>query len=266
MKVYLLGIDCQYDFCNPNGKLFVKGADQDMIRLASMIKRLSKKIDAIYMTLDSHMEVHIAHPIFWVNSQGNHPNPFTLITEEDVINGTWKAFNPEFQSRAIEYVKTLKANGRYVLCIWPPHCIIGTKGCGFTDEIADALDFWNWENTNGDRVTCISKGTNIFTEHYSAIKADVVDDCDPSTMLNTNLINSLNEADIIAVAGEALSHCVANTVTDLCNSFGEENIKKLVLLEDATSNVPGFENLGKDFITNMTKRGMKLSKTTDFLA
>lgn len=32
MKVHLLVIDPQKDFCNPNGSLFVTGADKDMDR------------------------------------------------------------------------------------------------------------------------------------------------------------------------------------------------------------------------------------------
>ena len=264
MKVHVFGIDCQNDFCNPKGNLFVAGADKDMVRFAAMIKRLSKKIDAIHMTLDSHNTLHIAHPIFWKNSSGQHPNPFTLITEEDVVKGTWQATNPDFQARALKYVKTLKANGRYVLCIWPPHCIIGTKGWAFTDEIAEAVDTWCKDRFR--KVDYVTKGSNVFTEHYSAVQADVIDDSDPSTMLNTDLLKMLSEADVIAIAGEALSHCVASTITDVANNFGEENIKKFVLLDDATSNVGGFENLGKDFVTSMVKRGMRISKTTDFLA
>lgn len=32
-KIALLIIDGQYDFCNPQGSLFVLGADADMIRV-----------------------------------------------------------------------------------------------------------------------------------------------------------------------------------------------------------------------------------------
>jgi hypothetical protein len=66
-------------------------------------------------------------------------------------------------------------------------------------------------------------------------------------------------------AGEARSHCLANTVLDIANNFGEENIKKMVLLEDGTSDVPGFENLGEDFVKEMKGRGMRISTTVDYL-
>jgi len=60
---------------------------------------------------------------------------------------------------------------------------------------------------------------------------------------------------------------LANTVRDVANQFANpEYIEKLVLLEDASSSVAGFENFGTDFIAEMSARGMRLAKTTDFLA
>ena len=75
------------------------------------------------------------------------------------------------------------------------------------------------------------------------------------------------QADIVAIAGEAGSHCLANTVRDIANGFNDDSyIKKLVLLEDATSPVTGFETFQTDFITEMTARGMQISNTVDFLS
>jgi nicotinamidase-related amidase len=93
----------------------------------------------------------------------------------------------------------------------------------------------------------------------------VIDPEDSGTMLNTDLIKTLQTADIIAISGEALSHCVANTIQDIANNFGEDNIKKFVLLEDCSSNVTGFDFLGNDFVKAMTARGMQISNSVDFL-
>lgn len=263
MKTHLFIIDPQVDFTSPKGALFVAGADQDMVRLAKMIDRLGSKISEIHVTLDSHQEVHVAHPCFWVNSKGENPKPFTLITEDDVVNGTWMPKNPNLRARALNYVKTLKSNNRYVLCIWNYHCIIGSPGAAINEKVFSSLE--NWARTNLRRIDYISKGSNCLTEHYSCVKADVIDPSDPTTMLNTGLINTLASADVILIAGEALSHCVANSVQDVADSFGDENIKKFVLLEDCCSNVGGFEKLGADFVSNMTKRGMKVAKSTEYL-
>ncbi len=181
---------------------------------------------------------------------------------DDVKNGKWRTYNPAWQSRAQAYVDALAANQRYVLCIWPMHCLIGTWGHSIVPEVADAL--YSWEVNEFNRVNFVAKGSNLFTEHYSGVQADVPDDSDPSTKLNTNLIEAIVEADEILITGEALSHCVASTVTDIANNFGDENIKKFTLLEDTTSNVTGFENLGQDFVKNMCARGMKRTTTKDW--
>lgn len=262
-NVHLLSIDPQNDFCDPNGALYVPGADDDMKRLAHLITRLKDKLEDIHVTLDSHHFIHVAHPVFWKNSQGDHPAPFTLISVDDVEQGVWSATNPGYQQRAAEYVKTLSANGRYVLCIWPPHCLIGSWGHNIYPEVFQAMLEWEKQFALTNTVT---KGSNPFTEHYSAVQADVPDGEDSTTMLNTDLINTLQKADVILITGEALSHCVANTIRDIANNFGDENIKKFVLLEDTCSNVTGFENLGEEFVKEMTSRGMKVTTSTDFLA
>ena len=264
MKIHMLIIDPQYDFCNTKGALPVAGADQDMVRLGAMINRLRNKIDDIHVTLDSHQEVHIAHPIWWVNSAGQHPNPFTLISEDDVVKGVWRTTNPKTQERSLKYVKTLKDNKRYVLCIWPPHTIIGSIGWTIDAPVMSALG--EWCKNRFKKIDFVTKGSNIWTEHYSAVMADVIDDEDQGTMMNTKLLDTLAKADVIAVAGEARSHCIKNTIIDICNNFGEDNIKKFVILEDAMSDVGGFEQFGKDFAIEMQKRGAIRSKTTEFFA
>ena len=113
-------------------------------------------------------------------------------------------------------------------------------------------------------VDFVTKGSNYKTEHYSAVQADVPDIEDTSTMLNTRFIGMLEKADEILISGEALSHCVANTIRDIANNFGEENIKKFILLEDASSNVTGFENLGEEFVKEMVSRGMKKTTTEEY--
>lgn len=271
MNIQLLIIDPQNDFCHPNGALYVPGAENDMARLATMIHRLKDKLDDIHVTLDSHHFVDIAHPIFWMDSNGQHPEPFTIIPKDDVANGNFRATNPQFQARALEYVEELESNGRYPLCVWPPHCLIGSWGYGVINDPAplfDTLKYWEKDFAMVDYVT---KGSNLWTEHYSAVQADVPDAEDPGTQLNMGLIDTLQEADLIPLAGEAKSHCLANTVIDIANNFGEENIKKMVLLEDCTSNVPDppgtsmFTDFSEKFVSDMVARGMQVMKSTEFL-
>jgi len=263
-RTELLIIDPQVDFCDPNGALYVPGADRDMQRLAKMVQRTRDRLDDIHVTLDSHHWIHIAHPIFWKDSLGNHPTVFTRITRADVEQGVWTATVPGMYRRALDYVRKLEANGRYDLTIWPPHCLIGSAGHAVHPCLYAALQEWE------DRfafVDYVIKGSNITTEHYSAVQSDVPDASDPSTQINTHLIRILEYADVVAVAGEALTHCLANTVRDIANNFGDDRfVSKMVLLTDATSRIHGFESVGDAFITEMTARGLQLSTTAEFLA
>jgi nicotinamidase/pyrazinamidase len=225
MKVNLVMIDPQNDFCSPNGALYVLNAEKDMERLAKMIDRIGDKLDDIHVTLDSHRTMDIAHPLYWINSNGEHPKPFTIITMDEVKNGKWQPTVPSYRNRALNYVETLKVNGRYDLIIWPEHCLIGSWGHALYPDISKVLI--QWEKQNIAVVDYITKGSNIHTEHYSAVQADVPDPTDPSTMLNTRLIDILMQSDLIPITGEALSHCVKFSVEDIANTFGDENIKKI---------------------------------------
>jgi len=265
MRIELLLIDPQNDFCDPKRNLYVPGADKDMKRLSDMIIRLDKKIHGIHITLDSHHKNDLAHPSFWINSEGKHPDPMiTNITEDDLKNGIWKPVNPALFNRMFDYVKELKSSNRYDLTVWVPHCIINTPGACIHSDILKAIDVWCGETKYIDYVT---KGSNPLTEHYSAVKAEVVDPSDPTTGLNMPLLETLEKADEVLITGEALSHCVANSVRDIANNFGEDNIKKLVLLEDTSSPVglPIFKQLADDFVNEMVSRGMRISTTDKYM-
>lgn len=271
-RIELLIIDPQRSFTEPAtgnsddvgvGSLFVPGAPDDMERLADFIIRNKSKIDDVHVTLDSHHRVHIASPLWWKNSKGDHPNPFTLITHKEVLEGKWMATLPSLQRWSLEYTQKLEQAGKYQLMVWPEHCIIQTPGSCIDFKLAKALHAWQEEFCVIDYVT---KGSNIYVESYSALKAEVVRNDDPTTQLNTRLINALLKADLIAISGEALSHCVRSTVLDIATAFGtDEYIKKLVLLEDCCSSIQGFEKETEDFIKEMTARGMQLSTTDKFL-
>lgn len=273
--ISLLIIDPQNDFCDIpererpmlengarlNPALPVSGADRDMKRLAAFIARAGDRLREIHVTLDSHNPVDIAHPSWWRDADGAAPAPFTVISAAAVRAGTWRASDPARQARSLAYVESLERNGRYALVIWPEHCLIGHWGHNLHSALAEALD--TWARKRLDTVDFVMKGMNPHTEHYSAVRAEVPDPTDPATLTNETLIAKLATADTILIAGEALSHCVANTVRDIADSLGTENVGKMVLLSDCTSPVGGFERLGEDFVREMTARGMRVASSTD---
>jgi len=285
-KVKLFIIDVQNDFCWPGlanipgttlppgindfipeeylnqGSLYVPGAYDDSVRLAALIENEGDKFDDIIATLDSHHQLDIAHPMIMIDSNGKHPDPFTIVTEDDIDKGVWRAYVPSFQKHLKHYVSKLAENKRYPLCIWPPHCLIGTFGHNVVKPVREALAAWELKAKG--YVEYITKGSNFTTEHYSAVKADVPDPKDPTTEMNDRLIGILDDSDIIVIAGQARSHCVANTIRDIASEFGSDSVKKMVLLEDAMSDVPGFEDLGEAFINDMVAMGVQV-KTTENL-
>ena len=260
----LLIVDPQQDFCDPQGALSVGGAEQDMTRLAEFVRNRGAEIEAIFVTLDSHHSIDVAHPVYWVDDAGHHPKPFTIIRVPEVEAGLWRTASPEWQARALAYVRALEARNRYQLCIWPPHCLIGSPSHAVVPPLFAAL--CDWERQRLRPVQYIHKGENIHTEHYSAIQAEVPNPADPATQRNSNLIDTLRRTDRVFVAGEAGSHCVAATVRDLTDSRADDAVEpaKIILLEDAVSPVAGFEALQADFLRDLTARGMVLADTTRF--
>lgn len=181
-KVALLIIDPQNDF-HPGGSLAVTGANEDSTNIATMIENNLDRIGNITVTLDTHHKMHIAHGAFWKDKQGNNPPPFTLITENDIKEGKWAPTNPQHKAHALGYVQTLQKNKRFVMCIWPEHCLIGTPGHAVSPLLNPALQ--NWAGHHLRTIDYVLKGQNCLTEMYSALKADVVIGSDPSTALNT---------------------------------------------------------------------------------
>lgn len=262
--VHLLVIDPQNDFCDPAGSLYVPGAERDMDRLSLLVHRLKDKLSDIHITLDSHRKVDIAHPIWFVDSDGRHPAPFTQISAGDLTAGTWTTTVPAFRDRTLGYLKALEAGGRYPHVVWPYHCLIGSEGHAVTPKLFEAVAEWEERFATPDIVT---KGSNPFTEHFSAVRAEVPDPNDPTTQLNAPLIQALEEADVILLAGEARSHCLANTVRDIATALSDPRyVRKLHLLTDATSDVPGFEALGDAFVRDLVALGLNTTTTDRFLA
>lgn len=260
-KVCLLAIDPQNDFCEPNGKLFVQGADLDSVRLGNFIKKQFMNLNNIQVTLDSHHRVHIAHGLSWLDEKNNHPAPFTIISAADVRAGKYRAMNPGFQSRYLAYVESLEVNGRYILCIWPEHCLIGSVGAAIQKDVFEGICLWEGRYAVAGKV---AKGSNLYTEHYSAVKADVEDHTDPLTKMNKDLLDILLENDEVLISGQALSHCVANTVRDIADVFSDADVKKMVLLEDTSSSVTGFDGLASAFVNDMVAKGMRISNTAAY--
>jgi nicotinamidase-related amidase len=255
MAVHLLIIDPQNSFCDPEGELYVANAESDMSRLAGFIEKNGSFIDRITVTLDSHNPVHIAHPAWWIDRHGCNPDPFTTITAEDLLNGSFRTSDPIHQAWSLSY---LEKSGAHT--VWPRHCLIGSWGHEVYAPLKASLDRWA---VTGRDLDFLPKGFSRFTEHFSAVKPLVEVPGDPCTLPNRALVDALLQSDTVLVAGEAASHCVAETVKDLI-FFGNPAAGKIVLLKDAMSPVGGCEPLAEAFYTASKENGVVFSDTVSY--
>jgi len=170
--------------------------------------------------------------------------------------------------RIQKYLDDLYATGA-IHMIWPPHCRIGTWGHNVEANLEVALT--KWERDYMGVVDYVTKGSAVWEEHFGGLMAEVQDPDDPSTQLNTGLITTLQEADIVGIFGEASSHCVLKTVSQLADNIGDEHIKKFQIITDCTSPVPqapdtpDFPAIARDWAQKMKSQGMTLTTSDDFL-
>lgn len=283
----LLLIDVQNDF-HPGGSLAIPSAIKDADRIAQFIRTHSTAIDRIVATMDSHHKMHIAHPSFWMNDQNKHPDPFTIITTEDIVSGKWlprpdlkidestlldpSVFsamsnvvdsdgNFDLQKYCIEYSRQLEEAGRFKICIWPEHCLIGTNGHCVVPTVRQAME--EWSETTGGSIEWVLKGQNLLTEMYSALAADVPVCSD--TKFNGKLQQSLLKSDRLFVCGQAMSHCVNYTLRDIVDHWPKEETCKIVLATDCCSAVPGFEEAAETFQKDMKDAGVRLCSIDEVL-
>ena len=239
-RISLLLVDVQNTFCIPEFELYVggvsgTGAVDDNRRLCEFIYRNLDVITEICPTMDTHQAMQIFHSIFLVNEKGEHPEPYTLITSEDIEQGAWR-FNPELSSSLDidesygqeylhHYARKLNESGKYDLTIWPYHAMLGGIGHALVSAVEEAIFFHGLARYSQPDFQV--KGGNPFTENYSVLSPEVIEDAEGEQIAqkNVKLIDKLLEFDAIILGGEAKSHCVAWTIDDLLNEISMSQIK-----------------------------------------
>ncbi|MBW4613430.1 MAG: isochorismatase [Desmonostoc vinosum HA7617-LM4] len=290
-RICLLLIDVQNTFCIPEFELFVggksgTGAVDDNQRLCEFIYRNLGVITTIVPTLDSHTAMQIFHPIFWVNAVGEHPSPAaTSITPSDIEQGIWKV-NPAvansitngdyelLEKHAYHYVKQLSQDGKYPLTVWPYHSMLGGIGHALVSAVEEAIFFHCIARQSQTQFEI--KGDHPLTENYSVLRPEVLESFDQSALgkKNTRLIKQLLEWDVVIIAGQAKSHCVAWTIEDLLIEIKQVDAtlaKKIYLLEDCTSpvvvsDVVDYTEQADAAFNRFAEAGMHIVRSTESLA
>ncbi len=278
-NLHLLVIDPQNDFCDLppaylpldpltgarlQPTLPVTGSHADLQRVAALINAGGAGLSAISITLDAHHRLDIAHPTFWQTGAGAEVAPFTQIEAAQVRSGAYRPRDPQALPRALAYLDALEAAGRYRLMVWPVHCEIGSWGAAVHADVRAAYN--RWEDATHGIVTKLGKGSNPWTEHYSAVMAEVPDATDPQTQLNHGFLQRLAGADVLYITGEAASHCVRATTEHIVEQLDGPARARLVLVTDCMSPVAGFEEHTRQFFQAMAATGVRLATAQEVLA
>lgn len=265
VKTMLLIVDMQRDFVHTDGALSVPGALGDVERLIDWIYKNAHGISAIGASLDTHTKMQIFHSAWWRDGSGKHPDPFTVITYEDIVKGKWMALKSLKWS--IHYVKQLEDAAKKNLMVWPDHCLAGTDGQKLVPALAEAIAYHSAARDTQPKF--LEKGTVPQVEHYGIFAAEVPYPKNPKASgLNTEYLDLIAQYDRIYVAGEAKSHCVLETMRQMLNYFASqpEVIAKIRFLVDCTSSVVhpaiDFEAIAKDELAEMEKQGVQMIEST----
>lgn len=262
-KNVLLLIDAQVDFVHEDGALSVPGAVDDTRRIIEWLFDNSGRISKIIASLDSHIPNQIFSPSWWVDANGNHPDPFTVITSEQVQAGDWK---PLYQiDWSQEYVERLEENAKKQLMIWPYHTLIGTPGHTITPALYEAIAYHSAARQVAPLF--ITKGTVPKTEHYSIFEPEVKPDNLDGGGVDHDLFESLKQYDKIYVAGQAKSHCVLESVASMMRHYDRDTIEKIYLLQDAMSSVANpdidFDAMADETYAQFAENGLNLTTTAE---
>jgi nicotinamidase-related amidase len=203
---------------------------------------------------------------------------------EDVEKGRWK-FNPVIgqsigaspdygQKLLLHYTKQLREKGKYELTIWPYHSMVGGIGHALVSAMEEAVFFHTVARYH--QADLIIKGTYPLTESYSAIGPEVEKGYRGEKLgdRSKQFLDKVVLFDVMIIAGQAKSHCVAWTVDDLISDIQKEDptlIKKIYLLEDCTSPVvvPGVVDYTEEADGSFRKfaaAGVNIVRSTDPIA
>lgn len=277
VPVALTIIDQQKTFCLADGELSIAPASvKDTANICEFIYKNMRVLSDIIVTLDSHYLFQIFHPPFWIDKDGKHPPGFTLILPGDV-GKNWFV-NPEMayvlfgdmkyltwlQSYVIHYTEELARLGKPPLVVWPMHARLGSPGHALVPALQVAVDFHDIARYS--RTQYRIKGDLPLSEYYSPFGTEVAKAHDGTVVgeESDRAIEDLLNYEMLIIAGEAESHCVRAAIYDVLKKIKQQDptlAKRVYILSDCTSPVPGFEKQGQEAIEDFKKAGMHVVRS-----
>ena len=167
--------------------------------------------------------------VLLVDEDGRHPEPYTLVSADDVEAGRWRIDpaaaggarpRPEDAAEHLRhYTRPLEEGGKYSLTIWPYHAMLGGIGHALVSARrgGDLLPLGR-----PPRSTLPDQGPG--PAHRALLGARPGGEFDPDGeplghSATCRSIERLLGFDAVVVAGQAKSHCVAWTIADLLSDL-----------------------------------------------
>ena len=207
----------------------------------------------------------LSSPLTKSRMESGVPNP-ALADELCGGNYMW------LKAYAQHYAQTLTDNGKYQLEIWPYHGMLGGRvSHALVPVIEEAAFFHNI--VQAPRQSLKLRGGNPLTENYSMLQPEVLTrhDGKPIAQKNAQLFNHLVSYDMVIVAGQAKSHCLAWTMENMRTEILAKDpslAKKIYIMGDCTSPVviPGvidFTDMANAAFDKFIASGMHVVNSTD---
>jgi len=125
----------------------------------------------------------------------------------------------------------------------------------------EALIEWT---RDGNYYQVVRKGTNPLTEHFGIFRANIPINDRPETQLNLSLINTLEQYSNVFLAGEAKSHCIANSLKQAME-VAPTLARKFIVIEDCMSDVNGLSYLGKPIFDKARSMGIRFANASELV-
>jgi nicotinamidase-related amidase len=208
----------------------------------------------------------------------------TMISLADVEKGKWRP-NPSMayvtlgdanaaaylEAYARHYVSALSQDGKYALMVWPYHAMLGGNEYALVPSVHEAF-FYHAALRDAPTGFQI-KGGNPLSENYAITHPEVQRDHKgvERAKKNTKFLEMLLNYDMVIIAGQAKSHCVAWSIQGILDEIAANDptlASKIYLPEDLTSPVviPGvldFTDQADAAFARFKQNGMHVVRSTD---
>ena len=186
----LLIVRPQCDFME-NGSHPARGTGRAMWHIQGTIA----EFDNVVVALEQRQPMHITHGVFWVNPDGDHPPPGTVICLQDVYDKKWVPSEQRYNEGAQITLMCMNSP----ITIQPEHCIIGTHGACVVPGVSSALNKWCVSRKRSVTYVALSAGTNNPQTSLLHPRPMLSEDIS----FNHALLDILEHSSVVLVAGDA---------------------------------------------------------------